>query len=262
MFAAPTMLTRLFNNPMCGDCDSSGLRTIIYGGAPMYAADLHAGIEKLGQHFYHLYGQGESPMTITGLSKHFHSDTENPKYAKRLASVGLPRTGVAVKLLNSQGNPVVTDEIGEVVTKSQCVMPSYWNNPDATRASIVDGWLKTGDMGSLDEDGFLTLKDRTKDLIISGGSNIYPREIEEVLLQHSAVFECAVIGTPHPDWGEEVVAYVVANDNSTNNLHLELDQLCLNNIARFKRPKRYEFLRELPKNNYGKILKTQLRKNL
>ena len=145
--------------------------------------------------------------------------------------------------------------------RGDSVMAGYWRNPDATAAAIRDGWLWTGDMGALDEDGFLTLKDRSKDLIISGGSNIYPREVEEVLLTAPGVAEAAVVGAPHPEWGEEVVAFVVAASGAT----LEpaaLDAHCLAQIARFKRPKRYLIVDALPKNNYGKVLKTQLRQLL
>jgi long-chain acyl-CoA synthetase len=133
-------------------------------------------------------------------------------------------------------------------------MPGYWRNPDASATTLKNGWLHTGDVGVFDEDGYLTLKDRSKDLIISGGSNIYPREVEEVLLEHSQVREVSVIGRPDREWGEIVVAYVVGKARPD-----ELDALCLSRIARFKRPKHYVFVDSLPKNNYGKILKTELR---
>jgi len=259
LFAAPTMVTRLLHDPACGNCDTSGLRTIAYGGAPMYVADLKDGLEKLGQHFYQIYGQGESPMTISGLDQYLHADTTHPRYEERLGSVGLARTGVAYRIVDADGRTVPPGEIGEIITKSDCIMTGYWNNPDANAAALRDGWLWTGDMGAVDEDGFLTLKDRSKDMIISGGTNIYPREIEEVILTHDGVLECAVIGAPEADWGEEVVAYVVRQVGAETLAGPELDQLCLNNIARFKRPKRYEFVDSLPKNNYGKILKTELR---
>jgi len=141
------------------------------------------------------------------------------------------------------------------------VMQGYWKRPEATSATLREGWLHTGDIGSFDADGFLTLNDRVKDVIISGGSNIYPREVEEALLRHSAVVEVSVVGEPDPDWGEMVVACVVMNRDATV-AEEELDQLCLDSIARFKRPKRYLFLESLPKNNYGKVLKTRLREML
>jgi len=140
------------------------------------------------------------------------------------------------------------------------VMPGYWRDEAASAAALRGGWLHTGDVGALDGEGFLTLKDRSKDLIISGGSNIYPREVEEVLLRHPDVLEVSVIGRAHPDWGEEVVACVVARPERTL-AAAELDSLCLDTIARFKRPRDYVFLDTLPKNNYGKVLKTELRRS-
>ena len=138
-------------------------------------------------------------------------------------------------------------------------MKGYWRNPQATAEALRGGWLHTGDMGAFDEEGFLTLKDRSKDMIISGGSNIYPREVEEILLRHPGVLEVSVIGRPHHDWGEEVVACVVPRPEQQVSAE-ELDTLCLAAIARFKRPRGYVFLESLPKNNYGKVLKTELRR--
>jgi long-chain acyl-CoA synthetase len=258
MFAAPTMVSRLINHRLAGTTDTRGLKAIIYGGAPMYVADLQRALELLGPKLYNLYGQGESPMTITGLDKAMHADTTHPKWEERLASAGVARTGVAVKIVGEDGRELPCGEIGEIVTRSDCVMLGYWNNADANARVIRDGWLWTGDLGSMDTEGFVTLKDRSKDMIISGGSNIYPREIEDVLLRHPAVLEAAVIGRPHADWGEEVVAFVVRRAGASLDAP-ELDRLCLDNIARFKRPKSYRFVDTLPKNNYGKILKTELR---
>ena len=136
-----------------------------------------------------------------------------------------------------------------------------WNNPEASAAALRGGWLHTGDIGVFDEDGFVTLKDRSKDMIISGGSNIYPREIEEILITDPRVAEASVVGRPHADWGEEVVAFVVVAEGRTITA-ADLDELCLDNIARFKRPKDYVFVENLPKSNYGKILKTKLRERL
>src|SRR5581483_2575088 len=200
----------------------------------------------------------ESPMTITGLDKAMHADTAHPNYLERLGSAGVARTGVAVKVVDEDGRQLPPGEIGEIVTRSDCVMKGYWNNPEANARALRDGWLWTGDLGSLDAQGFLTIKDRSKDMIISGGSNIYPREIEEVLLTHPGVLEAAVVGRAHPDWGEEVIAFVVKREGA-DLVAAALDRLCLDNIARFKRPKGYRFVDALPKNNYGKILKTELR---
>jgi long-chain acyl-CoA synthetase len=257
-FFAPTMIVRLLAYPGLGDADTRNLKTIVYGGGPMYVADLLRGIEVLGQKFVQIYGQGEAPMTITGLSRAAHADTGHPRYLERLASVGTARLDVEVKVFDGDDRPLPPGEIGEVVVRGDVIMKGYWDNPEASAKALAHGWLHTGDMGAFDEDGFLTLKDRSKDMIISGGTNIYPREIEEVLLTHADVLEASVVGAPHPDWGEEVVAFIVRRPGSTI-AEAELDRLCLDNIARFKRPKRYRFVDALPKNNYGKVLKTELR---
>ena len=242
-FAAPTMIVRLLASPAARTPEK--LKTITYGGAPMYVADALRAIDLFGPRLYQLFGQGESPMTITGLSQEFH------KSKTKLETCGTARTGVQVKVLES----------GEIVTRSDCVMAGYWNNPEATAKALSGGWLHTGDIGRMDDQGFLTILDRSKDMIISGGSNIYPREIEEVLLRHPAVAECSVVGRPHAEWGEEVVAFVVLKKGLEAKKE-DLDGLCLDNIARFKRPKDYRFVDSLPKNNYGKVLKTELRKRL
>jgi acyl-CoA synthetase (AMP-forming)/AMP-acid ligase II len=164
-------------------------------------------------------------------------------------------------VVDDEGRELPIGEVGEVVTRSDCVMSGYWSNPRATQQALRDGWLWTGDIGSMDERSYLTLRDRSKDMIISGGTNIYPREIEEVLLRHPAVLECSVVGRPHADWGEEVIAFIVRRDGQEVSPAM-LDELCLSQIARFKRPKHYRFTDALPKNNYGKVLKTELRRFL
>jgi acyl-CoA synthetase (AMP-forming)/AMP-acid ligase II len=261
MFAAPTMVSRLINHPRAATADVDNLKTITYGGAPMYVSDLKKALSLFGPRLYQLYGQGESPMTITGMSKAVHADTAHPRYEQRLGSTGVARTGVAVKIVGEGGEELPRGEIGEIVTKSDCVMKGYWNNPEANAKSLRGGWLWTGDLGSMDNEGFLTIMDRSKDMIISGGSNIYPREIEEVLLTHPSVLEAAVVSRPHPEWGEEVIAYVVKQPGADLSIPA-LDRLCLDNIARYKRPRGYRFVDTLPKNNYGKIVKTELRELL
>jgi long-chain acyl-CoA synthetase len=168
---------------------------------------------------------------------------------------------VQIRITDEHGRDLALGEVGELLIKSDSVMAGYWRNPEATQAAIRDGWLFTGDMGYLDTHGFLTLKDRSKDLIISGGSNVYPREVEEVLLQAPGVSEVAVVGAPDLEWGEIIVAFVVAQTGITLTTEA-LDSFCLAEIARFKRPKRYELVSHLPKNNYGKVLKTELRERL
>jgi len=261
IFLAPTMVKRLIEHGSVGELRPEALRLISYGGAPMYVSDLKRALDLLGDRLCQLYGQGESPMTITHLSREMHADRRHPRWEQRLASAGRPDSCVTVRVVDKEGWQLPVGEVGEIIVKGDTVMAGYWNNPEATARSLRDGWLWTGDVGAFDEEGLLTLKDRSKDMIISGGSNIYPREIEDVLNLHPAVAECSVVGRPHPEWGEEVVAFVVARESGAP-AKAELDQLCLDNIARFKRPKDYRFVDALPKNNYGKILKTELRKLL
>ena len=261
IFLAPTMVKRLIEHGSVSDLGPAALRLITYGGAPMYVADLKRALDLLGNKLAQLYGQGESPMTITHLSREMHADRSHPRWEERLASAGRPDSYVAVKVVDEAGRALPVGEVGEIIVKGDTVMAGYWNDPEATAKALRDGWLWTGDVGAFDEEGLLTLKDRSKDMIISGGSNIYPREIEDVLNLHPAVAECSVVGRPHPEWGEEVVAFVVARPGAELT-PAELDKLCLDNIARFKRPKDYRFIEALPKNNYGKILKTELRKLL
>ena len=261
-FAAPTIVKRLVDY-----AEQAGLtpaqaaaswKTIVYGGAPMYVADIRRALRVMGPRFVQIYGQGESPMVITALSRRQLADAGHPRYLERLASVGVAQTPVQVRVADEQGRALPAGEVGEVLVRGDSVMAGYWRNPEATAAALQEGWLVTGDMGCLDTEGFLTLKDRSKDLIISGGSNIYPREVEEVLLTAPGVAEVAVVGAPDAEWGEVVVAYVVAQPQATPT-SAALDAHCLAQMARFKRPKRYVFVSELPKNNYGKVLKTALR---
>ncbi len=261
MFAAPTMVRRLVDGAKARGVDGDGIKTIIYGGGPMYLADIEEALDVMGQRFAQIYGQAETPMTVTALARHWHHDDGHPRYRARLASVGLPQSGVRVRVTGADGKSLPPGEVGEIVVKGPSVMLGYWNNPEATAEAIRDGWLRTGDMGAFDEDGFLTLHDRSKDMIISGGTNIYPREVEEVLLAHPDLQEVAVVGRAHPDWGEEVVACVVMKPGRRLD-EAALDAHCLDAIARFKRPKAYIALDALPKNNYGKVLKTELREKL
>ena len=258
MFAAPTMIKLLIDSPAVDLYDHSSLKALNYGGAPMLVEDMMQAMEKLGPCLVQLYGQAESPMTITYLSHDDHVLDGNPDQMKRLASAGIPRTDVEVKIVDTDDNELPPGEMGEIVTRSDLVMKGYWRDPDATAETLRNGWLHTGDVGYIDESGYLFLMDRSKDLIISGGENIYPREIEEVIVQHPAVREVAVIGIPDPTWGESIKA-VVSLLPESEVTEMDLIDFCADHIARYKRPKSVDFLEELPKNNYGKILKRELR---
>jgi long-chain acyl-CoA synthetase len=274
MFAAPTMVKRLVD---CGaQCPSENIRTIVYGGAPMYVEDAVKALDRFGPRLAQIYGQGESPMTITVLPRDEVADRDHPRWRERLASVGRPFRCIEAMVTTGDESPLAPARLrasstrsparsrasstryagkaGEILCRGDTVMAGYWQNPEASAATLRGGFLHTGDVGVFDTSGYLTLKDRSKDLIISGGSNIYPREVEEVLLKHGRVREVSVIGRPDREWGEVVVAYVVGDAPAA-----ELDALCLSSIARFKRPKDYVFVDALPKNNYGKVLKTELR---
>jgi long-chain acyl-CoA synthetase len=261
LFAAPTMVRRLVERSAAAAADTHNLKTVVYGGGPMYVADCKRAMAVLGNKLAQIYGQGESPMTITALGKARHAETCHPRYEQRLASVGTAQTVVEVAVADVEDRLLPPGEVGEVLVRGDAVMNGYWRDAEATAQTLRGGWLHTGDVGVFDADGFLALKDRSKDLIISGGANIYPREVEEALLCHPQVAEVAVIGEPDPDWGENVVAFVA----TAGGIGIEpaaLDALCLDQLARFKRPRRYVFVPSLPKNNYGKVLKTELRRQL
>jgi long-chain acyl-CoA synthetase len=260
-FAAPTMVMRLVDG-LRGDARM--LKQIVYGGGPMYVADCRRALERLGARLVQIYGQGESPMTITVLPASDHlrrPDEDEARWLARLGSVGRAQTGVEVAVFDAGDRPLAAGETGEVCVRGDTVMRGYLNNEAATATTLAHGWLHTGDLGRFDEFGYLTLVDRSKDLIISGGSNIYPREVEEVLLAHPDVKEVAVIGARDAEWGEIVVAVVVPRAGGAADA-AALDAHCLAHLARFKRPKRYVFVDELPKNATGKVLKRELRERL
>ncbi|WP_300512812.1 AMP-binding protein [Aliiroseovarius sp.] len=254
MFMAPTMVRRLTDVAKREGRRGEGIKTIVYGGGPMYLADIVEAVDWFGPRFVQIYGQGECPMAITALSREEVADRSHPNWQARLASVGRAQSVVELAIDGAKA----PGDVGEIMARGLPVMPGYWRNLEATNATLVDGWLHTGDMGFLDADGYLTLRDRSKDVIISGGSNIYPREVEEALLTLEGVREVSVVGQPDAEWGEVVVAFVVGDALSDT----DLDAHCLAHIARFKRPKAYIRVDSLPKNNYGKVLKTELRKLL
>ncbi len=257
-FLAPTMVQRLRGALAArGGQRPRQLRCIVYGGGPMYLEEIRKSLAAFGPVFAQIYGQGESPMSITALRQADHRSDD----AAVLASVGWPRTGLQVAVVDVDGRPVPDGEPGEIVVRGPTVMAGYWRNPEATAQALRGGWLWTGDVGVLDTRGFLGLRDRSKDVVISGGSNIYPREVEEVLLTHPGVSEVCVVGAPDAEWGEVLVAFVVPVAGAAPDAAV-LDAHCLAQIARFKRPKQYRFVAALPKNSYGKVLKRNLREQL
>jgi len=257
MFVAPTMLKRMVENPALERFDHRSLRACIYGGGPILLEDLKEAINSLGPCLVQLYGQAESPMTITYLPHRDHA-CETPDQIRRLASAGFARTDVEVRIVGSDGEAVPTGVMGEIVTRSDLVMKGYWRDPEATATAIREGWLFTGDVGYMDVHGYVFIMDRAKDMIISGGENVYPREIEEIIIQHPAVREVAVVGVPDPTWGEAVKA-VVAVKPGMSLTAAEIIALCARSIASYKKPKSVELVEELPKNAYGKVMKRELR---
>lgn len=257
VFVAPTMITMLLDAPSIETRDLSSLELICYGGSPTYTSELERAIRRFGSVFCQIYGQGESPMTITMLAPHDHR-LDSAAGLRRLASAGTRRAGIEVSLVDSDGHEVPVGEIGEVVVRGPVVMSGYWKNDAATAEAFADGWYHTGDLGRFDEEGYLYLLDRLKDLIISGGSNVYGREVEDVLLLHPDVADVAVIGVPDPKWVEVVTAVIVPRGERVPEV-AELVAVCDAHLARFKLPRRWEFRADLPKNAYGKVLKRELR---
>ena len=254
----PTQINRLVRCPAIAERDISRVHSIVYGGAPYHVEDLKAAVRQLGPVLVQVYGQGETPMTATYLRQGEHV-LGDPEVESRLASAGHARTGMEVRLVDDDDQPVARGELGQIVVRGPAVMRGYWNRPEATAETLRGGWLHTGDIGRFDERGYLYVLDRMKDLIISGGANVYAREVEEVLVQHPAVESVAVIGLPDRDWGERVVAVVVATAGSTPDPG-ELIDYCGQYLASYKKPKQVDFVERLPVSAYGKVLKRELRK--
>ncbi len=258
MFLVPTMINMLLGSPERARFDLSSLKTVFYGGAPMYVEQLTEALRVFGPIFVQVFGQGEAPMTCTSLPKDEHVTNGDPVKLRRLGSAGRATTAVEVRIVDDDDRRVPPDTLGEIVVRGDLVMKGYWNKPEATAETLRGGWLHTGDIGSLDPDGYLYITDRKKDMIISGGSNIYPREIEEVICQHPAVFEVSVIGVPDDKWGEAVKALVVLRPGESATEALLIEH-CKRHLASYKKPQSVEFLPVLPKNAYGKVLKRELR---
>jgi long-chain acyl-CoA synthetase len=259
VFVPPTLLRRLCQSPGVSEAPVERIGRVLVGASPVKPEDLKLGSAALGNCLWNGYGQGETPCTITAMSSEAIAAAIATGDEERLASVGVARFGTRVRVVDDRDQSVPDGEVGEVLVDGPTVMAGYLDMPEATAATLRGGWLHTGDLGRFDDRGYLTLVDRVKDVVITGGYNVYPSEVEDVLVRDPGVAEAAVIGVPDAEWGERVVAYVVAASGG----HVDdarLESLCLERIARHKRPKEYHVVEELPRNAAGKVLKTELKK--
>jgi long-chain acyl-CoA synthetase len=248
------MLTEAAEKAGITGADLPSLRDVVYGGAPITPAGMTRALERFGSIFVQLFGQGETPMTITVLRRQDH-------VPELLGSAGRARPGIEVRVVGADHSPLPPDEVGELVVRGPSVMTGYWKRPEATAETIIDGWLHTGDLGRMSADGVVHLLDRAKDMIISGGSNVYAVEVEEVLATHGSVADVAVVGIADDLWGELVVAAVVPA--AGHELEQDaLDALARSQLAGYKVPRRYVALPALPRNAYGKVVKRELRETL
>jgi acyl-CoA synthetase (AMP-forming)/AMP-acid ligase II len=253
----PTMIVMLLSQPDV-DCYSfESVRNIIYGASPMPRETLRRGLALWGPKFVQYYGQTEAPLILSILNKNDHLGSD-PETENRLLSCGRPVPTTSVKIVDEDGNEVTIGKIGEIVVKSSQGMTGYWKAPELTKETIKDGWIHTRDMGYVDEKGYLYLVDRKSDMIITGGFNVYPREVEEVLYQHPAVMEAAVVGVPDEKWVETVKAFVVLKPEQTATEE-EIIQFCKERLASYKKPSSVEFIDTLPKSAVGKVVRRLLR---
>lgn len=257
-FTVPTILKMMVEDPAVDRFDHSSLRYVIYAGAPMYRTDQKMALEKLGPVIVQYFGLGEVTGNITVLPPDLHSLEDGP--AARLGTCGFERTGMQVEIQNDAGEALAPGGTGEICVIGPAVFAGYYDNPEANAKAFRNGWFRTGDLGHMDEEGFVYITGRASDMYISGGSNIYPREIEEKILQHEAIAEVAVVGVPDPVWGEVGVAVCVARDGAAE--PGDLRDFLEGRIARYKMPKRFVFWDELPKSGYGKIAKKAIREEL
>ena len=252
----PTQIKMLLNYEGLGKWDLSSLKWIVYGGSPMYVEDLKEALRRIGPVFVQLYGQGETPMTATYLRREDH--LAEGDLAARLASCGRARSGLEVRVLDEADRELSRGQTGQICVRGASVMRGYWERPEATSETLRGGWLHTGDIGYMDNHGYVYILDRSKDMIISGGANVYPREVEEVLIQHPAVSEVCVIGVPHDIWGEAVKALVVSEPGATVTGEA-LTRFVGERLADYKKPRSVDFVGEIPKNAYGKVLRRELK---
>jgi acyl-CoA synthetase (AMP-forming)/AMP-acid ligase II len=258
-FFVPSMIRMLLDASSDTPVRAPYLRCLYYAGSPIDVSTLQEAMQKFGPVLVQSFAQTEIPMFLTVMSRTDHVQATSGMAPELLRAAGRPIDGMQVRIVDDSGEDAPPGEPGEIIAKGPNMMLGYWANPEATAQTIVDDWLYTGDIGSLDKNGVLYIVDRKKDMIISGGSNVYAREVEEVLLRHPCVKDVAVIGLPHIKWGEMVTAVLVRRENRSAD---DLDDYCRNNIPDFRRPKRMVWVDELPRNSYGKVLKRQLKTEL
>lgn len=257
MFTVPTILKLLVEHPSTVGADTSSLRYVIYAGAPMYRVDQQRALNTLGSVLVQYFGLGEVTGNITVLPAHLHQAEDGP--TARIGTCGHARTGIEIQIQDEQGREVAPGETGEICCIGPAVFAGYYQNPEANAKSFRDGWFRTGDLGHMDDQGFVYITGRQSDMFISGGSNVYPREIEEKILTHPAIREVAVLGLPDPLWGEIGWAVCVANAPVTE---AELAAFLDGKLSRYKMPKRFLFWDSLPKSAYGKITKKMIREEI
>jgi acyl-CoA synthetase (AMP-forming)/AMP-acid ligase II len=258
IFLPPTMIYRLLAHPDAKKRNCSSLEYVMYGAAPMSVDKLREGLALWGPVFVQFYGQSEVPGVITCLSRMDHIVSDDPQANKRLASAGRPSGACEVALMDDHGNIVGAGERGEIVARGELVAPGYFNNPEANAEARSHGWHHTGDIGVFDESGYLYLVDRKKDMIISGGFNIYPSEIEQLIWGHPAVQDCAVVGLPDADWGERVTAVIELKAGASVTAE-EIISMCKERFGSLKTPKEVLFWEALPRSTVGKVLKKDIR---
>jgi acyl-CoA synthetase (AMP-forming)/AMP-acid ligase II len=259
MFLPPTVIYRLLDIPdLNKKVDFSSLKYFMYGAAPMSVEKLKLAIEVIGPVMMGGYGQTEAPASIAYLPPDAHFIGGKIANDERLSSVGQPNPLIAVEIMNDANQIVAQGETGEICVKGDLVMKGYYKAPDKTAETIIDGWLHTGDVGHIDAQGYLHITDRKKDMIISGGFNVYPSEVEQVIWGHPAVQDCAVIGVPDATWGEAVKAVIELNAGQSVSAE-EIIALCKDKLGSVKAPKSVDFIETLPRSPVGKVLKKDLR---